>query len=1073
EVNVQAEVTDANNQTLTSMASTVVHPASIYIGISRNDKLVRVGEQMPLKIVATDTHGAPFLQSVRVTATLTREVNSTVKSTTATGATTTRNEVTEEPVEMREVTIEPADSAKEGASFDFVPKANGRHFLTVRGTDSDGRAFATVIHFEVYGAHEYPWAYEDGLRIKMIAEKKSYKPGETARILVLSPIEGTALVTVERQEVQRSFQVELRADHPVVEVPLTDEDAPNAFVSVLIVKGAKESARKFKQPQLRLGYCELTVQNVKDTLAVDLQSSAPTYRPGDEASLVGKVTLANGQPASGAEVTLYAEDEGTLAVMGYETPRPMDYFFKPRTLDVETGMSFESFVPEDPELQQFNIKGYFVGGGGDFSKLADLLRKNFDPCATWAPAIIADARGRFAHKFKVPDTLTRYRIMAIAHHGASRFGQTEAVVVVKKQLMLEPKAPRFANQSDTVKTQVLVQNASAFSGTWEIQLRNGSASDGSCTSSVGPTTQRVSLAPGGSASLVFPIHADQTGEAVLTWLATPVALDGAKLTDSIRRDLTDFVECRFPVEYPMPLLRQTKLVRLDASGTKQDLRASLDPALLAGTGGVDVEFSRSLLLEAGSSIDYLLHYPYGCVEQTTSSLIPWLTVEELRPVVPSFAKVPKEKVAAAIQAGVDRLLSMQLPDGSFSYWPGGQDAVAWATAYAGMGLVMASEKGANVPPSAIEALTKRLTESLRGIADEKSSSALEGHTRALYVLALAHAPQPAYQNLLVDRIAELTPSARALLAAAIAAQDSQNPTHLAVAKSLLTSQVPLRLKSDDWMQWSPDDACRLIAWLATDPTSDEPTKALDRMFRERNPYGHWRTTWVNGWSLLAMAAYAKTEMVASESVTLQLVAAKGTETISLTRETPVAARSFTLAPDLKLELTSHQAAFVRLALASKPPIQPLQPVAKNGLSIDRIYERILANGSAEILTEPKVGDLIRVSLRVTLPKDGTRYLCIDDPLPAVFETVNSDFQSQRAAVGTPTSQSDWRVSHSELRSDRATFFLDEVRARGTYTLTYLVRCTLAGQAVAPPAKVESMYDPENFALSASRAFATE
>lgn len=222
-----------------------------------------------------------------------------------------------------------------------------------------------------------------------------------------------------------------------------------------------------------------------------------------------------------------------------------------------------------------------------------------------------------------------------------------------------------------------------------------------------------------------------------------------------------------------------------------------------------------------------------------------------------------------------------------------------------------------------------------------------------------------------------------------------------------------------------------------------------------------------------MAAYAKTEMVASESVTLQLVAAKGTETISLTRETPVAARSFTLAPDLKLELTSHQAAFVRLALASKPPIQPLQPVAKNGLSIDRIYERILANGSAEILTEPKVGDLIRVSLRVTLPKDGTRYLCIDDPLPAVFETVNSDFQSQRAAVGTPTSQSDWRVSHSELRSDRATFFLDEVRARGTYTLTYLVRCTLAGQAVAPPAKVESMYDPENFALSASRAFATE
>jgi uncharacterized protein YfaS (alpha-2-macroglobulin family) len=94
-------------------------------------------------------------------------------------------------------------------------------------------------------------------------------------------------------------------------------------------------------------------------------------------------------------------------------------------------------------------------------------------------------------------------------------------------------------------------------------------------------------------------------------------------------------------------------------------------------------------------------------------------------------------------------------------------------------------------------------------------------------------------------------------------------------------------------------------------------------------------------------------------------------------------------------------------------------------------------------------------------------------LPAVFETVNTDFKSQRAAVGVSTSENDWYVSHSELRDDRASFFLDEVGHKGTYTLTYLARCTLAGQATAPPAKVESMYDPENFALSASRVFTTK
>jgi uncharacterized protein YfaS (alpha-2-macroglobulin family) len=384
--------------------------------------------------------------------------------------------------------------------------------------------------------------------------------------------------------------------------------------------------------------------------------------------------------------------------------------------------------------------------------------------------------------------------------------------------------------------------------------------------------------------------------------------------------------------------------------------------------------------------------------------------------------------------------------------------------------MLAAEKGANVPDSAIESLKKNLIESLRGVATEKSASALEAHARALFVLAHGGSPQPAYQNILADRIADLTLSARSLLAAAIATGNEGNSTNLAIAKSILNSTVPFKLKNDEWMHWSAEEALNLIAWLAVEPKGPQPAKILDRMLHERNPYGHWRTTWVNGWSLMAMASYAKNQQLSDQPATLTFETAAGTETISLTREQPAAARSFKLTPDLKLGLTADQSAFVRLKLAAKPQIAPIQPVATNGLSIDRIYERVNADGSAQILTEPQVGDLVRVSLRVTLPKDNTRYLVIEDPLPAVFETVNTDFKSQRAAAGFATSENDWQVSHSELRNDRAAFFLNEVSRKGTYTITYLARCTLAGQATAPPAKVESMYDPENFALSASRVF---
>lgn len=1071
EVEISTEVTDTNHQTLTSRATAKVDASSVYVGVSRCDHLAHVGKEFAVKVVAIDNQENPFTQPLKLTATVTREVNSTIRTESQNGATTTRNDVNEETVVTTEFTLDPAASTSEGQNFTFTPKSNGLHYLTLRGTDPEGRPVVTACRFYVYGTTEYPWMYEDGMRIKLVAEKKSYKPGDTARILVLSPIEGTALVTVEREKVLRSFLVPLKANKPVIEIPLTDDDAPNAYVSVLIVKGAHDSAREFKQPQLRLGICELLVEDQRDKLDVALDTPAESYRPGEDVSLSGTIKLANGKPAAGAEVTLYAEDEGTLAVMGYETPKPMDYFYQPRYLSVDAGTSFASFIAEDPARQTFNIKGLFVGGGGDLSKLEDLMRKNFDPCATWAPSLVTDASGKFTHTFKLPDTLTRYRVIAIVHHEASRFGHAETAIVAKKDLMLEQKAPRFANQTDTLSPQVLVQNASKFDGVWQIEYNAHNSTGTPVCRALNSAVQNVTLAAGASVTLSFPTLAENTGEAVLSWKATPVSLQKTDLTPQLTRRLSDSVEARFEVVYPMPLIRQVKFVKLDQPGKSANLRKALDASLLDGTGTLDLKFARSPLVEAAGSIDFLLHYPYGCLEQTTSSLIPWCAVEDLKDVIPAFANVSEKRVQAAIQAGANRLLSMQLANGGFSYWPGSTDAADWATPYAGLGLMMALGSGATVPESAIAALKQNLIQSLRGIADTKSPESLETHARALFVLSLAETPQAAYENAMIDRLAELNPSARAMLAAAIANSGKDDKNKLSTARQILTSKVPFTAKTDDhWMPYSPDKALELIAWTMIDPGGPETTATLDRMLNDRNPYGHWRTTWVNGWSLIAMGLYAEHDKGRSPNVSLVLDTNDGAENIQLSLKSPTAVRGFKLGPNMKLNVIAEQSAYVRLRLASKPPITPIQPVAKNGLSIDRTYQRVNPDGTATPLTEPKPGDLIRVSLRVTLPKDDTRYLVVEDLLPATFETVNSAFKSQNTALGVRASENDWNISHSELRSDRAVFFFDHVWRSGTYTITYLARCTLAGQATAPPAKVESMYDPENFALSASRIF---
>lgn len=1085
-VTVSTEVTDANNQTLTGSTSATVHPASIYVGVSRNDRLVRVGEELPLRLVAITPQGEPATHPVKVTATLSRSLNTSIRTRNDDGQTTTRNDVTEQDVFTREITIDPAASARDGQPFPITPQQNGLHYLTLRGTDPSGLPFATVTRFHVYGTTEYPWHYEDGLRIRLVAEKKSYQPGETARVLVLSPIEGTALVTIEREKVLRSFLVPLKADNPVVEIPLTEDDAPNAFVSILIVKGAADSARNHKEPQLRLGYCELIVEPKHKNLAVTVNALAPSdsdtvatpaantpvsFRPGDEITLTGSVLLADGSPAANAEVTLYAEDEGTLAVMGYQTPRPIDHFYRPRNLDVETGVSLDHFIAEDPEMRAFYNKGFFIGGGGgDGDEPKDQIRKNFDPCATWAPALITDADGRFRHSFIAPDTLTRYRVIAVAHHQVSRFGSVDSAIVVNKPLMLEPKAPRFAHQGDQITPQVLVQNASEFSGTWEIHfLAHATSGTPVCTTAVPSRT--VTLDPGKSSTVDFPTQVETTGEAVFQWQAIPVSLGGGKsLTPPLTKALSDAVESRFPVAYPMPLLRQHKSFRLENPDTPQDLLASLDPKLLGGTGHLEVEFCISRLSDAAGSIDFLLSYPHGCLEQTTSALMPWFAVRSLAPHVPRFANTPPERITAAIQAGADRLLSMQLPDGGFSYWPGANDRVDWATAYAGLGLVFAKQNGAKVPEMAINRLTDHLIAGLRGIADTKDTADLEIQTRALWLLSLAGKPQPAYHSILVARLGELSPTARDFLTLAIAGSGEENSTSTATA--ILASDVPYKSNADRWMRHNPDAATRLLAWSIINPGGPNADLALDKLLNDRNPYGHWHNTWVNGWSLLAIAEYANHEKSPDESVAIALQSAEGPQTVHLNAETTSATRSLTLEPGMKLTAASNHPIFVRLNLAAKPAIQPIQPVATNGLSIERFYERLNPDGSFQPLEQPALGDLIRVSLRVTLPADDSRYLVIEDPLPAIFETVNTDFATQRAAAGPRTSERDWSVSHSELRSDRAVFFLDHVWNRGTYTLTYLARCTVPGVVVAPPAKVEAMYDPEQFALSASRSFRT-
>jgi uncharacterized protein YfaS (alpha-2-macroglobulin family) len=207
-------------------------------------------------------------------------------------------------------------------------------------------------------------------------------------------------------------------------------------------------------------------------------------------------------------------------------------------------------------------------------------------------------------------------------------------------------------------------------------------------------TQTLSLAPQGTRAALFTLKFMADGPAVMQWKA-----DGGS------PELADAVESNLTVGLAEPLLREVNFLSLTPGEDGKNLLAAVRPEVLEGQGEVTITLSNSRAMEGAEAVEQLLHYPYGCVEQTMSSMMPWLALRDLKKALPSINR-PDADILLAIQKGVDRLLSMQTNDGGLAYWPGGEKPMPWATAHGAVGLILASRAGAQVPQPRLDSLLR-------------------------------------------------------------------------------------------------------------------------------------------------------------------------------------------------------------------------------------------------------------------------------------------------------------------------------------------------------------------------------
>ncbi len=699
-----------------------------------------------------------------------------------------------------------------------------------------------------------------------------------------------------------------------------------------------------------------------------------------------------------------------------------------------------------------------------------VLRADFNALAAFVPTVTADDDGHATVPVRVPDNLTRYRVIAVAAYGAKAFGKGESSLTVGLPIMARPSPPRFLRRGDRFELPVVVQNTLDSAITAEVAVR------GTNLDWTGPRGFRVSVPAKGRAEVRFPASTNRAGSAVLQ--AAAVA---GTASDAAQRTL--------PVRNPVTLEAFAAYGQVEQGAAAVPIEAPHD--VLPDVGGLEVTTSSTALSELSDAFLYLWSYPYECAEQIASRV---LATVALRDALSAFhaAGLPDPRTMRdSVQQDVRRLERLQNADGGFSFWGPGHRSWPFVSTHAARALVRARDAGYPVDPQVLERARlylDRMEQAVNGTWPRHAYESVLAYM--LNVRTLLGDPDPAgaarvlgylrIQEAPLEALAWMLPvlardSAYAELARAVHRQILDRVTETAASAHFITGYD----EGDYLTLYSSrrTDAVVLDALLRYDPHNRLNPK-LVRGLLDHRTRGRWDNTQENVFVLLALGRYFDTlertrpDFTARVWLGQQFAAegafqGHGADRLAvdvpmtwLTRGTP--------RQDLVIQKDGIGRLYYRVGLRYAPARLDTPP-ADEGFAVERTYEPV--DDSADVVHEHDGRWTIRagarVRVRVRFAADGRRtHVALVDPLPAGLEPLNPELRGsgedvpRRPVYIFASGWSPW-PEHQSLRDDRAEAFTSLLYG-GVYTFTYLARATTRGEYIVPPPHVEEMYHPETF-----------
>jgi uncharacterized protein YfaS (alpha-2-macroglobulin family) len=1064
---IEANVTDPNNQLVSNRVSIPVHKAGVYVGIRPEDYGTPAGGKASVALIAVDVSGKP-VGSQKIGISLYSRIWNTTRKKGVDGEYYYDNEPVDTLVSEQSVTSGTDGKARAEVT---LPKG-GQYMVVAQAYDAAGRVAKSSTSLYAWSDTSVNWPHPNNDRIDIIADKQEYKVGDIAKLLVKSPFRGEnvrALVTVERENVITKKVIDVTSNALPIEIPVTEDLLPTAYVSVVIVKPRDgetydDQGKDTGVPAFRIGYARLNIEHTRKAVDLDVTTPKDRYLPGEKVTATITATDADGKPVRG-EFSFAAVDMSVLALAGFQIPDVLETYYGQRGLGVVTAQMLTYLMER--------YKPGTKGGGGDG---AEKIRGNFRDTAYWNPSVVTDANGKATVTFTLPDNLTTWQLLAIGGTKDNKFGVGKKDVVETKDVIVRPVRPRFAVRGDSMTVSALVHNFLPTSKSFTVALSGSGFT-------VNNPSQKITVKPDEQAKVNFPIVMGNVSNATFRFSATT---DGAN----------DTIQETIPVErFSTP---QTVASAGDTTSVVKE-HVNVPTVKDAPNGTVSVTMSATVATYLPKALEFLSTYPYGCAEQTASSFLPHVILKRLQG-YDAFKYMPDKQLDAKVTSGLQNLYGFQRGDGGFGFWQDSPRSNPYLTAYVLYALHAAKQTGYAVDAGVLN----RAAGYLNGVLREKrpKADALDLATRT-YILYVMSEIGQGDANLLnnMDGQRDMLP----VFAQAELAMAFQNVGSTGKAKAVLTHildnakvdargahvEEPNVTMYRTLLQTDQRTTAEVLqAMIRIDPSNEFVSSFMRYILASRNN-GHWDTTQSTVQSLLAFTDYLKQtkELNANE---LAGVEVNGKMLLTKRFAGPTILDRAQLNVSLDDLLRGKENIFSigkdgdgKLyydLLMSYEYAGDTLPAAEQGMSIRRDIFPMTGGENAAPTQTATVGDTYRVVVTMTVPEH-RHDVGVESPLPAGLEPVDTNLATTQQ-VGLPTEvtqtpamwwygyeekNSMWYFTHKELRDDRAFLFAEDLPP-GVYRYTFLARATLPGTFKTRPARIWEMYYPENFGQSEGKTF---